>query len=71
MVVNTSKTELIILAKNMENVTINIGGEEIKSRKSIKVTMPKKIGKNLNIDQFLKLARFSLFSVIYYARTVE
>jgi len=96
MVVNTSKTELMILAKNIKTTTINIGGEQIKSRKSIKalgvtfqsdlkwdehvtevigkacpkLSMLRKIAKNLTKDQFLKLATAQVFSVVYYASPV-
>lgn len=93
IVVNPSKTEVIVFDENPVKIPFSIDGtmaesgttvkalgitlhhnlkwtvhlEQIIKRIAPKLSMLKKIRKNLDLQQFLKIATSQLFSVLYYA----
>jgi len=93
MVVNPSKTEVIVFDKNPVVTTFSIDGEmvlsettmkalgvvwqhnlkwtkhleQVSSKIAPKLSMLKKIRKNLDLQQFLKIATSQLFSILFYS----
>jgi len=96
MVVNTTKTEIVIFNKNPMEEIFEIHTSQVKSQSSMKalgvvfqhnlkwdlhvqnlikranpkLSVLKKIRKNLDMTQFLKIATSQIFSILYYASPV-
>jgi len=96
MVVNRSKTEVVVFDKEYNKTSFDIDGEMIDSKPFIKalgltiqhdlnwdkhvsqvtariapkITLLKKIRKNMTTEQFLKVATCQLYSILYYAAPV-
>jgi len=96
MIVNKSKTEVMVFGIHLIEADFDIDGTTIKSggqmkmlgiifqhnlewnlhvesvlkRVKPKLSLLKKIAKNMNVEQFIKVATAQLFSIVYYASQV-